>query len=351
MKTALVLGGGGSRGSYQIGVWKAFRELGIRPDIITGTSVGALNGALIIQDSYNTALDLWKSLDTKAVFDFSGEPDLLAYTKAFFTQGGVCRTGLESIIKKHLREENIRTSTVSFGMVLTRKQDLSPHTVFANEVPNGMLCDYLLATTACFPATKSHTVAGVEYIDGGYCDNLPIAPAKKKGADKTIAVCLDESEILKNPFANDDSVTFIYPRWNLGNWLIFRKENTERNIRLGYLDAMKALGVLDGNFFAFQKNTFHKLCQKRPLSSSRLKQLLQARSLLPGTLSTEELFQKSAETTGKFLRISPYYIYSADSFFKEIHRKLNCRKESASTTKHPRNSEEKLATAFLSVFA
>ena len=50
MKRALVLSGGGGRGSYQIGVWKALRDLGIKFDIITGTSVGALNGALMVQD-------------------------------------------------------------------------------------------------------------------------------------------------------------------------------------------------------------------------------------------------------------------------------------------------------------
>lgn len=40
MKTGLVLGGGGSRGAYEIGVWQALRELGIGIDVVTGTSVG-----------------------------------------------------------------------------------------------------------------------------------------------------------------------------------------------------------------------------------------------------------------------------------------------------------------------
>ena len=52
---ALVLSGGGAKGSYQIGVWKALRELNIHFDIITGTSSGALNGALMTQNSYHKA--------------------------------------------------------------------------------------------------------------------------------------------------------------------------------------------------------------------------------------------------------------------------------------------------------
>ena len=87
MKTGLVLGGGGSRGSYQIGVWKALREAGIVPDIITGTSVGALNGALMVQNSYEKAVALWETLTTTSVFDFPKEPNFLDYTKTFLKQG------------------------------------------------------------------------------------------------------------------------------------------------------------------------------------------------------------------------------------------------------------------------
>ncbi|WP_242596389.1 patatin-like phospholipase family protein [Enterococcus ureasiticus] len=56
--TALVLGGGGARGAYQIGVWQALEELGISLKIITGTSVGALNGALILQDDFEAAKNM-----------------------------------------------------------------------------------------------------------------------------------------------------------------------------------------------------------------------------------------------------------------------------------------------------
>ena len=54
---ALVLAGGGARGSYQVGVWRALTELGWRPQIITGTSVGSLNGAMFALDLYETARD------------------------------------------------------------------------------------------------------------------------------------------------------------------------------------------------------------------------------------------------------------------------------------------------------
>ena len=49
---ALVLSGGGGKGAYQIGVWKALRKLHYKIDIVTGTSVGALNAVLVTQKSY-----------------------------------------------------------------------------------------------------------------------------------------------------------------------------------------------------------------------------------------------------------------------------------------------------------
>ena len=59
-KTALVLGGGGSRGAYEIGVWQALREMDIDIHIVTGTSIGAINGAAIAQGDYDMAVRMWK---------------------------------------------------------------------------------------------------------------------------------------------------------------------------------------------------------------------------------------------------------------------------------------------------
>ena len=65
-KTAIVLAGGGSRGAYQIGVWKALREMGIDYQLVTGTSVGALNGVLMVQQEYDKALAVWENISSTA---------------------------------------------------------------------------------------------------------------------------------------------------------------------------------------------------------------------------------------------------------------------------------------------
>ncbi len=70
-KTALVLGGGGSRGAYEIGVWQALKALGIRIDMVYGTSVGAINAAMVAQGDIDLTADLWKELETDMVFDMA----------------------------------------------------------------------------------------------------------------------------------------------------------------------------------------------------------------------------------------------------------------------------------------
>lgn len=69
MTRALVLSGGGSRGAYEIGACKALKELGIEIDMVFGTSVGAINGALIAQGDLELAERLWLELSTDKVFD------------------------------------------------------------------------------------------------------------------------------------------------------------------------------------------------------------------------------------------------------------------------------------------
>ena len=69
----LVLAGGGARGSYQVGVWRALTELGWRPDLITGTSVGCLNGAMFVLDLYEVARDMWLTIRSKDVMELPEE--------------------------------------------------------------------------------------------------------------------------------------------------------------------------------------------------------------------------------------------------------------------------------------
>lgn len=66
---ALVLAGGGAKGSYQIGVWRALQELDWVPAIITGASVGTLNGCMFAMGKAEEAEALWRSLENHDVLE------------------------------------------------------------------------------------------------------------------------------------------------------------------------------------------------------------------------------------------------------------------------------------------
>ena len=117
---ALVLAGGGARGSYQVGVWRALTELGWRPQIITGTSVGSLNGAMFALDLYETARDMWMSIRSQDVMELPEEnadlSELHAFLREVVRDGGMDVTPLEEIVERVLDEDALRASPIRFGL-------------------------------------------------------------------------------------------------------------------------------------------------------------------------------------------------------------------------------------------
>ncbi|MCI9597131.1 MAG: patatin-like phospholipase family protein [Firmicutes bacterium] len=276
-KNALVLSGGGSRGGYEIGVWQALRELKIPIHIVTGTSVGALNGAMVAQDDFDLAVSLWKDLETHMVFDVDAhdhEPGLfdfefagmnaseaLAYAKEILLNGGAGTSGLEKIVSKYVDEEKIRASSVDLGVVTVEFPSLKPHYLFTEDISAGKLPDYILASAACFPAVQAKEIDGVKFIDGGYHDVMPVELSLEKGADRIIAVYLEAAGFVRRGTLETaenlaSEVILIKSPWDLGNFLVFDTDNTRRIIRLGYLDTMKAFGVFLGHKYTFRKGDF-----------------------------------------------------------------------------------------------
>ena len=68
-KVALVLSGGGAKGAYVAGVWQARTDLGINIDIVTGTSVGSINGAMVCQGDLELTIKMWRERETHMIFD------------------------------------------------------------------------------------------------------------------------------------------------------------------------------------------------------------------------------------------------------------------------------------------
>ena len=167
---ALVLAGGGARGSYQVGVWRALTELGWRPQIITGTSVGSLNGAMFALDLYETARDMWMSIRSQDVMELPEEnadlSELHAFLREVVRDGGMDVTPLEEIVERVLDEDALRASPIRFGLVTVEKRGLKPRELTLEDIPAGKVKDYLLASAACFPALRAKQIDGVQFLDG-----------------------------------------------------------------------------------------------------------------------------------------------------------------------------------------
>ena len=249
--TALVLGGGGSRGAYEIGVWQALQELGIPIDLVTGASVGAINGAMIVQNAFDLAEKLWKEIETPAIFETE--------VKDIIANSGLGSNGLKKLLEKYVDEDAVRQSATEYGLVTVELPSLQPHYLFKHQIPKGKLIDYILASSTVFPAMKSHEIGKTKYVDGGFSDNLPVGMALQKGATHVIAVNLDAIGIIrKKPLHEADYLKLIQSHWDLGHILIFNKNHSRRILRLGYLDTMKAFDLFDGSFYCFAKGEFEK---------------------------------------------------------------------------------------------
>ena len=142
---ALVLAGGGARGSYQVGVWRALTELGWRPQIITGTSVGSLNGAMFALDLYETARDMWLTIRSQDVMELPAEDaplsELHAFLKDAVTQGGMDVTPLEEIVERVLDEEKLRKSPIRLGLVTVEQKTLKARELPLEDIPEGKVKD------------------------------------------------------------------------------------------------------------------------------------------------------------------------------------------------------------------
>jgi len=293
-KTALVLSGGGSRGAYEAGAWQALTELGKQIDIVTGTSVGAINGAMVAQGDLENTVKLWKEIETHMIFDVPEGFKMQDYAKEFVKNKGASTTGLKKLMEQYYDEDAIRRSAVDFGVVVVEKDSLKPRYVWTEDMKQGQLIDYVMASASIFPAVHSYEIDGVEYIDGGYADVLPVKMAQEKGADEIIAIYLNALGVIdRKALAAIPNLTFIESKWDLGTTLIFDTQNARRIMRLGYLDTMKAYGVFDGSYYTFVRGSFDRVTVKAADAAAKIFELD------PCLIYTREIFlEKLCQASG-----------------------------------------------------
>lgn len=255
---AIVLGGGGSLGAYQIGVWKALKELEVNYDLVVGTSIGAVNGALMAQglNTYDFAKELWDNITIKDVttddiemyMDFT---DLYNTIKSFasiirvikynFKTLGADTTNFKKYLAEHINLDKLYNSDILFA--LNTINITIPHIVkkTIDEIPKRQLIDYIIASCSAIPVLQPHKIGFQKFIDGGYADNLAIDYARELGADEIIAVDLNYLKPTHEEEMKSDDVIYIFPSEPLGSFFSFNKQEIQQNQIIGYKDAMTTL--------------------------------------------------------------------------------------------------------------
>ncbi len=362
----LVLEGGGGRGSFQIGVCKALRELGIEISAVAGTSVGALNGAMVVQDDIEKAYDLWYELNPDNVIKLTAEElegfkgsslnVVVGRLRKIILERGLDVGPLVKLVKSIIDEEKIRKSPMDFGIVtidLTMRKAVE---IFKEEIPEGKLADYVIAS-ASFPAFKPAVIDGRTFIDGAFYNNLPVNLVNDKGCRDIIAVRTYGLGVKRHIPMEGISLINIAPSEHLGPILDFNSGRARKNLEMGYYDALKVFRKLKGkkyyiepmnddSFFisylaGLSDEKLEKLCRLFGIESCSGKRLLfeyvvpKVADLLglPPEASYEDvalgLLEKIAgdcgmerfklyDVKGFYAEITGNYSYREDEFVKEI---------------------------------
>lgn len=257
----LVLEGGGARGSYHAGAYKAILEEGIDVQGVAGTSIGALNGAMIVQGDFDICCELWEQLSYSMVVDWDdNEIQKLLQLKLnkedlglmadklsmFISDRGFRIEPFKKLLNTYIDEQKIRDSGKDFGIVTINLTDLKPLELLLEDIPQGELKKYILAS-AYLPVFKFERLGGKLYLDGGFYNNLPFKLLEKKGYKDLIIVRTHAKGIARKIDPERLNPIIISPSDDIGKSYAYEATSARKNIELGYYDGLKSLRGLKGN--------------------------------------------------------------------------------------------------------
>lgn len=274
-KYGLVLAGGGGKGAYQLGAWKALREMHIRFNAIAGVSIGSINGALIAQGDYKNALAMWQNVSVdKGIKISEALPDeeylfskknWSVLLREFIRNGGFDASPTKEFLLSYIDEEKIRRKKIPLGLVAVQmNQGVNPMEIFLEDIPEGELVDYLLASSS-IPLATGIGPEGERFLDGGVYDNTPVMTLKKRGYNRLIVIDISNIKgVAHNLNFRNSRVVYIRPYDidDLGPAFNFDEEMIDRRIKMGYLDTRKAFGYLLGDIYYFKPGVYKKMVKE-----------------------------------------------------------------------------------------
>ncbi len=357
----IVLEGGGAKGAYQVGAWQALKEAGIKIKGIAGTSVGALNGAMMCMDDLERAERVWSHLTYSQVMDVEDQKmerllegdtpfwEALSDVAKKMGEGGLDITPLKNLILEVVDEEKIRNSPVELYIKTFSVDELKELDIDLRRVEPGYMKDLLLASAYIYPLFKNEKLHGRKYIDGGAINNVPLDSLVDRGYQDIIMIRIfgiGREKRVKIP--EGTQIFTIEPRVNLGNIIDFNPEKSRRNMKIGYYDAQRMIYGLKGKIYYIEENEeecyyLRKLLQIPEEARDRLLEWYHTwekeegrirafvEKVLPGVamelkLSREwtykELYLAILEATAKICRVPKYRVYTVEELREEVKNRL-----------------------------
>jgi NTE family protein len=180
--TAFVLGGGGVLGAAEVGMLRALFERDITPDLVLGTSVGALNGALVARDPSLDVIErlteLWLTVSSSR--DVYGDRPLRTMRRAVSTGTHIYSvTPLRQRLEEELGDVLIEDLPVRFQACAAHIERAAEHWF-----DSGPLVDAVVASAAVPGLLPPAKVGGEHYLDGGIVNSIPVARAVQLGATR-----------------------------------------------------------------------------------------------------------------------------------------------------------------------
>jgi NTE family protein len=186
MTTAFVLGGGGVLGAVEVGMLRALLEADIRPDLVLGTSIGALNGAMIARDPTLAAIermtDLWRSAQSGGAG--VGDRPLRTVRRAVATGTHIYSAKpLRQRLVEEFGELTIEDLPVPFQVCAASIERAAEHWFTA-----GPIVPAILASAAVPGLLPPAEVDGEHFLDGGLVNSIPVGRAVELGATRVFVL-------------------------------------------------------------------------------------------------------------------------------------------------------------------
>lgn len=332
----IVLEGGGAKGAYQIGAWKALVEAGVKINAVAGTSVGALNGALICMGDVDKAEKIWRDIKYSNVMDVNDVwmADAMAKERSLreiipevirrISEGGVDIKPLKQLIRDNIDEKKIRESGIEFCLLTFSVSKMKEIDISINDIPEGMLGDFLLAS-AYLIGFKNEKLHGQTYLDGGMVNNVPTNSLIKRGYDDIIQIRIFGPGVKPRVKKTENTVIHeIAPTVKLGNIIAFEKKRSRLNMKIGYYDAKRMLYGLIGRIYYIEQ-TREKWYYEKILEQLSEIEKAEIAFILKLSLgyTDMDIYLAMLEASAKLLQVPKYQIYTVQRLEEKVVEKYH----------------------------